>query len=218
VIDIDGIELVEGCPQIKALCKRDAALARLIRHVGEFTVPLHRDYFQSLVRSIIGQQLSVKSAQSIRTRLDALCPILTPSAIAALSDEELRSAGLSTGKIRYLNDLAERVLSGSLDLTAIEGLTDEEVMARLTEVKGIGRWTTEMFLIFSLGRQDILAYDDLGLQRAIKWLYQLKELPSKRKMEILGNHWKPYRSIASLYLWEVVDMDLIKRDPQDLLK
>ena len=202
---------------LQVLCKRDKQMAKLIAHVGELAVSLRRDYFHSLVRAIIGQQISVKAAGAIRERVWQIVPELTPASLCSVRPEDLKAAGVSITKVRYLQGLAAQIASGELSLDDFDSMPDEEVIVRLTQVKGIGRWTAEVFLIFSLGRQDVLAYDDIGIQRGMKWLYQLPAHPSKEKMMVYGEKWKPFRSVASFYLWEVINSGLINQDPRDVL-
>jgi DNA-3-methyladenine glycosylase II len=159
--------------------------------------------FVSLARSIISQQISTKAALAIRTRLEQTCNggAITPAGLLALSDEALRAAGLSASKMKSLRDLANRVYTGCVLLDAIHELADEEVIEALLPIRGIGRWTAQMFLIFSLGRLDILPVDDLGLRAGVQSQYGLDELPDKDQLIELAEPWRPYRSIATWYFW-----------------
>ena len=165
------------------------------------------DAYGALVRSIVGQQLSTKAARSIYGRLAALfgdrAP--TPEQLLAADDETLRAAGLSRQKTSYLRDLARRDLDGSLQLERLHELPDEEVAARLVAVKGLGRWTADMFLIFHLRRPDVLPVGDLGVRRAAERAYGLPDLPDAGKLRALAEPWRPHRSLACLYLWESLD-------------
>jgi DNA-3-methyladenine glycosylase II len=185
------------------LARRDPVLKRLIRVVGPCTLWHNPDRFAALVRSIISQQISTKAAAAIRIRLEqALASTgVTPEGILALSAEDLRAAGLSAAKACSLCDLAEKVRSQALPLDALHELPDEEVIARLVPVRGIGRWTAEMFLIFSLGRLDVLPVDDWGLRVGIQRQYSLGEPPTKAHVVELAEPWRPYRSIATWYFW-----------------
>jgi DNA-3-methyladenine glycosylase II len=185
------------------LARRDPVLKKVIATVGPCTLTPLADRFAALARSIISQQISTKAAASIRARLEqALAPHgLVPSAILAASIEELRAAGLSTAKTASIRDLAERVRDGSLPLKRLNKLTDEEVIEHLIPVRGIGRWTAQMFLIFSLGRLDVLPVADLGLRVGVQKQYGLKEPPGKMDLEELAKPWQPYRSIATWYFW-----------------
>jgi DNA-3-methyladenine glycosylase II len=185
------------------LARRDKVLKQLIAAVGPCTLRLNPDRFGLLIRSILSQQISGKAAASIGARLvQALGPAgLTPGGILALPDETLRAAGLSVAKARAVRDLAEKVHGKSVPLETLHDLTDEEVIAALVPVRGIGRWTAEMFLIFSLGRFDVLPVADLGLRAGVQEQYGLAELPAKAELTELAEPWRPYRSIATWYFW-----------------
>jgi DNA-3-methyladenine glycosylase II len=191
----------------------DPVMRRLIRAVGPFTLRPTRNRFCILVRSIISQQISTAAARSIRGRLDALLESggIKPEKLVHLGESDLRSVGLSRQKAVYLLDLAEKTLDGTVQLDRIGRLPDEAVIEMLTQVKGIGRWTAEMFLIFSLGRLDVLPVDDLGVRSAIKDLYGLRELPTKKICVELAAPWRPYASIGSWYCWRSLDL---KRDKE----
>jgi DNA-3-methyladenine glycosylase II len=165
------------------------------------------DPYGALLRSIVGQQLSTKAARSIYNRLVELFGGKTPSPQELLDadPETVRAVGLSNAKVRYVRSLAEHVLSGELELDKLDALGDEEVEREVTAVKGLGQWTAHMFLIFHLGRPDVLPVGDLGVRRAVERAYGLEELPSAEELERLGERWAPYRSLASLYLWESLD-------------
>jgi DNA-3-methyladenine glycosylase II len=193
---------------VKSLCKVDPELCKLIHVVGDFSIPLQGDFFEALVQKIIGQMLSVKVAATIGSRVKMLCPSLSPETINRVSDEELRSVGISKGKISYIRDLVIKVESGELNFNELASLKDEEVIKELMKVKGIGKWTAEMFLIFSLGRLNVFSYADVGLQRGIKWLYQIND--DEIDFDCLFRRWSPYNTVASLYLWEIVNRDFIK--------
>ncbi|MBB6673253.1 DNA-3-methyladenine glycosylase family protein [Cohnella nanjingensis] len=191
---------------VLALCAADPHLAKLIGLIGDLPFKISDDPFSSLVLSIVGQQLSAKAAATIRSRVKTLCgDRVSPDAIRALSEEELRAAGVSRPKIAYIRDLAERIHSGRLDIAALREMDDEAAVQALTEIKGIGTWTAEMFLIFALGRLDVMSYADVGLQRAAKWAYDLPETPKLRYLQQVEGPWSPYRSVASLYLWAAID-------------
>jgi DNA-3-methyladenine glycosylase II len=185
------------------LARRDPLLKPLIAAVGHCTLAPDTNHFGLLVRSIISQQISTRAALSIRLKLEqSLQPHgLKPAAILAASDEQLRGAGLSANKARSLRDLAEKVHSKAVPLKRLRDLPDEEVIEKLIPVRGIGRWTAEMFLIFSLGRLDVLPVDDLGLRVGVQRLYELPDPPTKRQLHELGEPWRPYRSIATWYFW-----------------
>lgn len=164
---------------------------------------------RALARALVSQQLSVKAAATIFSRFLALFPgdggFPPPERILEVTPEQLRAVGFSRAKTAYLHDLCTRVFSGSLPLDRLDDMTDEQVMETLTAVKGIGRWTAEMVLIFQLGRPDILPVDDVGLLRAIQKVYGLRRRPSETKVRRIGEKWRPYRSVASWYLWHTLD-------------
>jgi DNA-3-methyladenine glycosylase II len=185
------------------LRKHDPTLRRLIDVVGPFTLKVRRDRFGMLVRSIISQQISGKAAQSIGRRLAALVApeSITPHSLAQRSIAELRSAGVSPQKAGYLHDLAMMVDSGKVRLSQTGRMPDEEVIAELVQVKGIGVWTAQMYLMFSLGRLDVFPQDDLGIRSALKNLYRLPELPDREASLEIARPWRPYATIASWYCW-----------------
>jgi DNA-3-methyladenine glycosylase II len=165
------------------------------------------DPYQALARAIVGQQLSTKAAASIWGRVTELFGGETPSAaeLIAIEPERLRGAGLSWAKAGFLKDLAERIEDGRLDLASLAELPDEDVIAELIEVKGVGRWTAEMFLIFHLARPDVVSTGDLGIRRAVQIAYGMDELPGPTELERIAEEWRPHRSLACLYLWRSLD-------------
>lgn len=192
------------------LGNRDSSLKKLINRVGDIEVETRPDLFQSLVRSIVGQQISVQAATAIYERLIKLTENnLSVDRLILMSTEELKSAGLSTPKIKYIHDLCQKINNGELNLAELNSLDNQAAIKELTNVKGIGKWTAEVFLIFSLGRMDILAVDDIGLQRAAKWLYQVEQ--SERKEILIKKEpiWYPHLTLASFYLWEAVHLRFI---------
>jgi len=202
----------EDSSAIRYLTTVDEEMASLISRVGNYTLKLHINYFEALIYSIIGQQLSAKVAIVLRQRVMELCSgYITPQAILDCSDEALRAKGISTAKSVYLKNVARSVLAGDINFELFVKMTDQEVIQELTKIKGIGQWTAEMFLIFSLGRLDILSMADVGLQRAIKWLYKLDSAPNAFTLKELREVWSPYCTVASLYLWEVINQDYISQ-------
>jgi DNA-3-methyladenine glycosylase II len=185
------------------LSRCDPLLAELLRRVGPCKFQPGAEAFPSLVRAIIAQMISTKAAKAITARVEAtlLPQAVTPAAVAAASEEVLRGAGLSRAKALALKDLAEHALSGALPLDRLAELSDEEVIACLVPVRGIGRWTAEMFLIFSLGRLDVLPVDDFGLRAGVRELYALPDLPTRTDLRERAEPWRPYRSIATWYFW-----------------
>lgn len=203
------LTLRRNTPAVTALIAADPTLGTLITRVGPYTLALETNFFPSLVSSIIGQQLSMKAAQTIWNRAQQLCGCVEPAKILALPDAELRAVGLSGAKVTYVKDLSQKVLTNELNLSDLPNLDDAEVMHALTQVKGIGQWTAEMFLIFSLGRPNVWSPDDAGLCRAVKWLYNLPAAPTKAEMHKYGEQWQPYRTTAALYLWEALNRNLV---------
>ncbi|MEX0974890.1 MAG: DNA-3-methyladenine glycosylase [Bacillota bacterium] len=187
---------------------RDHRLARLIDTVGDVAADLRGTPFSALVRSIVGQQLSGRAAASIWAKLQSACGEVSPARLERLDDGTLRAAGLSRPKVAYLRDLTHRTMSGDLDLAALPSMSDEQLIQHLTAVHGIGVWTAQMFMIFCLGRSDVFAPKDLGLRSAMKWLYSLPALPSEKESIPIAETWRPYRTVASLYLWEAVTRKL----------
>lgn len=183
----------------------DPVLARAIEAVGPWRLTLEPDLFVALVDAIISQQLSIKAAATILGRIRALgtpAAFPTPSRLAVMPDERLRAAGCSRAKAAYLKDLSARIVAGTLDLEGLRRLPDEEVIHELVAVKGIGRWTAEMILIFALGRPDVWPVDDLGIVIAVQGLYGLPARPTRAELLALGEAWRPYRTVASWYLWQ----------------
>lgn len=191
----------------------DPVLKKIINACGPLEVELSTDYFSFLSRSIIGQQLSNKVAFVIWNRLLSLMDgEPSPQKLISLEDEKLREIGVSYSKIGYLKNLSSAVLNNEICLENLEGIENEEIVKNLTKVKGIGQWTAEMFLIFCLGRRDVFSLGDGGLQRSIKWLYRLDEVPKRKQLMQISEKWKPYRTFASLYLWEAINKNLINRN------
>jgi DNA-3-methyladenine glycosylase II len=190
--------------------RRDPVLAGIIKRHGPCALGDHRDrfdHFAMLVRAIVFQQLSTKAATTIHDRFIAAMPggRVSPEGLASLSDEQFRTAGISRQKASYLRDLGMKVAAGAVPLEAVDTMTDEEVITALTQVKGIGRWTAEMFLIFRLQRPDVLPLGDLGIITAIQKAYNLRKKPTPARMTKLGEAWRPYRSVASWYLWRSLE-------------
>jgi len=189
------------------LMKCDPKLRELIKRIGpcELHALAPKDPFEALCMSIASQQLSTKAAATIFRRFEDLFPPdrrPTPERVMTMTDDEIRACGFSRPKVTFIKDLASRVLDGRLDLPGLKKHSDDDVMAQLVAVKGIGRWTAEIFLMFRLGRPDILPADDLGLMNAVHRAYRLRKRPDPKKLRQMGEAWKPYRSVASWYLWQ----------------
>jgi DNA-3-methyladenine glycosylase II len=199
----------EGNVIIKYLSQSDPCLGEVIRTVGKYSIKIHNDPFQSLVKSIIYQQLAGRVASVIYGRFIKYyndSPPL-PEQILSTPDSVLKSLiGLSTKKVQYIKDLSARVTERKLDLVLLSEMRDEEIIVQLMQVKGIGRWTAEMFLIFCLGRLDVLPVTDLGVRKAMQKIYSLPDLPKQSEMLAISQRWKPYRSVATWYLWKSIPM------------
>jgi DNA-3-methyladenine glycosylase II len=187
--------------------RRDPVLGAAIKRIGPCGMAerQRKDHLTALVGAIVSQQLSIKAAATIFARFAALFPndqIPGAAAIQLLDADTLRGVGLSVQKVGYLRDLCERIADGRLTLEALDELPDEQVVERLTSVKGFGRWTAEMFLMFRLHRPDVLPAGDLGIVNAIQRLYRLRRRPTAQRILKMGEVWRPYRSVASWYLWQ----------------
>ena len=202
-----------GAKERAALAATDPTMAALIERIGEIDIEtrLQRrseerpaDAYGALLRAIVGQQLSTKAARTIYGRVLDLFAGSTPSPEQLLeaSEEELRACGLSGRKVEYVRDLAAHVLGGELELDRLGELPDEEAIAEIVAVRGLGQWTAEMFLIFHLERPDVLSGGDLGIRKAVQVEYGLAEMPAPQRVIEIGEPWRPHRSLASLYLWE----------------
>ena len=189
----------------REIAARDAVLKKLITKFKGLALGSRGDAFATLARAIVGQQISVKAAQSVWTRLTADLAAVSPAAILRADTAQLRGCGLSGRKAIYLQDLAARFHSGALDVATWSQLGDEALIDELTQVKGIGRWTAEMFLIFYMARPDVLPLDDIGLQRAIRLNYNHGKALSRVKMRSIGNSWAPWRTVATWYMWRSLD-------------
>ena len=194
---------------VRHLADADPVLARVIEEVGPCRLVVRREgaHFDHVARAIVYQQLSGKAAATIHGRVMALFGDRppTPAELLAMPDEPLRGAGLSRQKLGYLRDLATRAHAGEVPFDALDALPDEEVVAALTSVKGVGRWTAQMFLMFRLGRLDVLPELDLGVQQGIRKAYRLRRLPTPKEVARRGARWAPYRTVASWYMWRVCD-------------
>ena len=204
-------------PAIDHLRERDPKLARIIDRIGscDLTPRTGGTHFDALVRAIVYQQLSGKAAATIHGRVEGLYggrpP--TPQEILATDDERLRAAGLSWQKISYIRDLATKVVSGELATESLDAMPDDDVIASLVRVKGIGRWSAQMFLMFRLGRPNVLPDLDLGVQKGIQHAYRLASLPTPKDVLRIGERWAPYASVASWYMWRLLELpEVIRRE------
>lgn len=188
---------------IRHLC-RDRRLARIIERVGEYKIRTTRNRYESLVEGIITQQLSGSAAGAISERFRSLygAGYPAPADVIRTPDSRLRKTGLSNMKVRYIKNLSEKIESGELRLRRLSRLSDEQVVGELTKIRGIGRWTAEMFLIFALGRLDVLPVGDLGLKKGIRLLRRMSRMPTVKEMTRTAERWRPYRTIATWYIWK----------------
>jgi len=201
-------------PHLKAiehLKSVDPVMVDVIARVGKCTLEPRTEWthFDALIRSIVYQQLSGKAAATIHGRVLALIGdgAEAPAKIVATSHDALRAAGLSNQKASYVRNLAEHVLGGSLPVNSLHELSDDEIIAALTQVKGIGRWSAQMFLMFRLGRPDVLPDLDLGIQKGIQKAYHMRKLPTPKQVLSRGAKWAPYRTIASWYMWRILEVE-----------
>ncbi len=186
---------------LRHLAKADADFARVLDEVGPPELRRVPTGFGGLMRSIVGQQVSVHAARSIWLRLEAAVPGMEPASFLAMSEDELRAVGLSAAKMRYGRSLATDIVEGRIDFAAIDALDDEAAIAMLTQAKGIGRWTAEIYLMFAHGRPDIMPGLDLGLVIAAQHLKKLRQRPDARRLVKIAEQWRPWRSAAALLLW-----------------
>lgn len=207
-----AITITIGNPQlfkkaVNYLKLHDRKLGEIIKTYGMLQFTPQGEMFQSLVESILGQQLAPAAASAITERVKAIYNdgIIHAQNLYSTPIKKLRLAGVSPQKIRYLRDLSSRVLDGRLDLETLKNKNDAELTEKLDEVLGIGPWTVQMLLIFTLGRSNVLPVDDLGIKKAIQQVYSLRQLPNKEDIQKLAKNWQPYCSVASLYLWKHKD-------------
>jgi DNA-3-methyladenine glycosylase II len=183
--------------------KKDPDLAKIIRSVGPYSIVLEKNPYRSLVEAIITQQLSGKAAESISTRFRNIYKRYPrPEDVLKTPVSKLQKAGLSRMKISYIKELSEKIIGGQIQFRAFRKMPDDEIVSELTQISGIGCWTAHMFLIFCLGRQDILPVGDLGLRKGIQKLYCLPEIPKDKQIEEIAGKWRPYRTVATWYLWK----------------
>ncbi len=190
---------------LEHLRRADPVMERLISAVGPYSIRYHEPTFRALARSIVFQQLNGTAAARIFERLEKACGEVDPSHVLKLRMPTLRKVGLSERKAEYIRDLARHTRDGSVDFTLLLDLPDEEILERLTAVRGIGEWTVHMFLIFALRRPDVLPVGDYGVRTAMKHQYGLAELPKPKEMARIAEPWRPWASVASWYLWRSLD-------------
>jgi DNA-3-methyladenine glycosylase II len=187
------------------LAQGDSVLASLVERFSGSSLVSRGDPFATLARSIVGQQISVKAAGSVWGRFVAALPSLTPAEVLATEPEILRQCGLSARKVEYVGDLARHFTTGQIHVSHWSAMSDAEIIAELTAVRGIGVWTAEMFLIFNQLRPDVFPLDDIGLQKAVARHYCQGERPARQQLAMYGERWRPWRSVATWYLWRSLD-------------
>lgn len=196
--------------KIKYLCSKDKRLAKVISMVGPISYNLYTDGYSFLVHEIIEQMLSKNAGQRIYERLESLCDgNVIPETVSKLTPEMISNCGTSKAKASYIQSLTEAVLNGSIDFECMQGLSDKEILSQLTQLHGIGTWTAKMYLIFVLGHDDVLPYEDGAFLQSYKWMYKTNEI-SVASIEKHCIKWKPYSSIASRYLYKALDNGLTK--------
>ena len=203
---MQGMSAADMARARRVLMRRDPVLAPIIRKYGACGIKSGReaDIFCGLVEAIVSQQLSTRAAATIYKRVRALLPddgTPTPEGLLPLSDDALRGAGLSRQKLAYMRDLSRKMLDGTIESNELQAMSDEEIVAELTKIKGIGRWTVEMLLIFRLSRPDVFPAGDLGIVKAVQKAYKLRKTPDAKRLHAIAERWRPYRSVAAWYLW-----------------
>ena len=190
---------------------RDLVIASVIRRVGAFKLSRNRNYFLVLCKAIIAQQISTKAAETITLRFENLFPGVRATAerVQSLPKNHLREAGLSRQKVKYVKDLSEKFLDGTIRPHRMAYLENEEIIRQLTEVYGIGRWTAEMFLIFSLNRMNVMPVGDLGFRAGLKQLYNMRALPTPERMRTLAKKWHPFETVGTWYTWRILDEGVV---------
>jgi DNA-3-methyladenine glycosylase II len=191
--------------------ERDAVMAGVIRRLGPFKLARNRNYFQVLCKAIVAQQISTKAAESITYRFQNLFTGArpTPEKVQGLPEKHLREAGLSGQKVKYIKDLSAKFLDGSVRPHRMAYQDNEEIIRQLTGIYGVGRWTAEMFLIFSLNRLDVLPVGDLGLRAGLKQLYNMRALPTPDRVRALGEKWQPFETVGTWYTWRTMDEGIV---------
>lgn len=197
--------------KVKYLIGTDDKLGKLIQYINKTELIIEEDGFKCIVKYIIGQQISDKARETIWQRVCTILKNVTPEKILAISDNELRKIGLSERKVNYIKTLAAAVISKDINFYDFRKLTNEEIIKKLTALKGIGQWTAEMYLIFSLGRENILSKGDGTIRRTIQWMYDLEKLPSSEMLTKYFSSWSQYATIVSSYLWKSIELGLVQK-------
>jgi DNA-3-methyladenine glycosylase II len=208
--------MLEKLPSKKSILQhfdeKDAVMAGVIRRGGAFKLKRNKNYFQVLCKAIVGQQISTKAAESINQRFRNLFTSNrpTPKKVRSLTEKQLREVGLSGQKVKYMKDLSEKFLDRTVCPHRMVYQDNEEIIRQLIGVYGIGRWTAEMFLIFSLGRMDVLPVGDLGLRAGVKLIYNMRAMPSPDRVSVLGRKWQPFATVGTWYIWRILDDGIIE--------
>lgn len=203
--------------KVKYLITTDDKLGKLIKYINKTELIIEEDGFKCIVKYIIGQQISDKARETIWQRVCTILKNITPENILAINDNELRKVGLSERKINYIKILASAVISEDINFYDFKELTNEEIIKKLTALKGIGQWTAEMYLIFSLGRENVLSKGDGTIRRTIQWMYDLEKLPSSEILLKYFSSWTQYATIVSSYLWKSIELGLVQRPFNEII-
>lgn len=203
--------------KVQYLISTDERLARLLNYIGTSELVLEKDGFKCLIKYIIGQQISDKAREVIWQRFYRNLCTVTPEVVLSVDDVELRKIGLSGRKVEYIKILAKNIVEGKIDFERFHALSNKEIIDQLTNLRGIGPWTAEMYLIFSLGREDILSQGDGTIKRTIQWMYDLKELPSSKLLSKYFINWYEYSTIVSSYLWTAIALDLTQKPFDEMI-
>ena len=203
--------------KVKYLINTDEKLGKLIRYINKTELIIEEDGFKCIVKYIIGQQISDKARETIWQRVCAIWKNITPEKILEIEDNELKRVGLSERKINYIKILASAVISEDINFYDFKELTNEEIIKKLTALKGIGQWTAEMYLIFSLGRENILSKGDGTIRRTIQWMYDLEKLPSSEMLTKYFSSWSQYATIVSSYLWKSIELGLVQKPFNEII-
>lgn len=203
--------------KVKYLINTDEKLGKLIRYINKTELIIEENGFKCIVKYIIGQQISDKARETIWQRVCAIWKNITPEKILEIEDNELRRVGLSERKINYIKILASAVISKDINFCDFKELTNEEIIKKLTALKGIGQWTAEMYLIFSLGRENVLSKGDGTIRRTIQWMYDLEKLPSSEILLKYFSSWTQYATIVSSYLWKSIELGLVQKPFDEII-
>ncbi len=203
--------------KVKYLINTDEKLGKLIRYINKTELIIEEDGFKCIVKYIIGQQISDKARETIWQRVCAIWKKITPEKMLEIEDNELRRVGLSKRKINYIKILASAVINKDINFCDFKGFSNEEIIKTLTALKGIGQWTAEMYLIFSLGRENILSKGDGTIRRTIQWMYDLEKLPSSEILLKYFSSWTQYATIVSSYLWKSIELGLVQKPFDEII-